>query len=116
MLSLASNPSCIIMDDELNILPTSSRVTEIQPIERDESGAPFVPAQKTAGELKELVGSLQDTMVRISNAMTKFGLEIRPMGCLFHHRAHIFRIVPIQHSKPTTGALTSYVCSLQELW
>lgn len=26
MLSLATNPACLLMDDELNILPTSSHV------------------------------------------------------------------------------------------
>ncbi len=50
------------MDDELNILPTSSRVKEIRPIERNEDGTPLLPASQTAGELKELVDSLQDTM------------------------------------------------------
>ena len=50
------------MDDELNILPTSSRVKEIRPIERNEDGTPLLPASQTAGELKELMDSLQDTM------------------------------------------------------
>lgn len=63
VLSLASNPNCVIMDDELNILPTSTRVRDIRPIERSEDGAPVLPSAKTAGELKDLVGTLQDTMV-----------------------------------------------------
>ena len=62
VLSLASNPNCIIMDDELNILPTSSRVREIKPIERNEDGSALIPASQNIGELKELVDSLQDTM------------------------------------------------------
>ena len=65
VLSLASNPNCIIMDDELNILPTSSRVREIKPIERNEDGSPLTPASQTADELKELIDSLQDTMASI---------------------------------------------------
>lgn len=65
MLSLASNPACIIMDDELNILPTSSHVKDIHPLQRNEDGTPAIPAPKAAGELKELVASLQDTMVGI---------------------------------------------------
>ena len=53
------------MDDELNILPTSTRVKDIKPIARDEDGNPVLPAKKTTGELKELFSSLQDTMVII---------------------------------------------------
>jgi len=39
VLSLASNPACILMDDELNILPTSSHVANIKPLPRDDDGA-----------------------------------------------------------------------------
>ncbi len=39
VLSLASNPACILMDDELNILPTSSHVANIKPLPRDDNGA-----------------------------------------------------------------------------
>ena len=63
VLSLASNPACIIMDDELNILPTSSHVKDIVPLQRNEDGSPVIPAPRAAGELKELTASLQDTMV-----------------------------------------------------
>jgi N-acetyltransferase 10 len=52
------------MDDELNILPTSSHVKDIHPIQRNPDGTPAIPAPKAAAELKELVASLQDTMVR----------------------------------------------------
>lgn len=38
VLSLASNPSCIVMDDELNILPLSSHVKSITPAESYEDG------------------------------------------------------------------------------
>ena len=51
------------MDDELNILPTSTHVKDIQPIERNPDGSALVPASKSADELKDLVTSLQDTMV-----------------------------------------------------
>ena len=68
VLSLASNPACIIMDDELNILPTSSHVKDIVPLQRNEDGSPAVPPPRAAGELKELAASLQDTMVRQSLA------------------------------------------------
>ena len=49
VLSLASNPACILMDDELNILPTSSHVANIKPLPRDDDGAR--PATAQAGKL-----------------------------------------------------------------
>ena len=64
MLSLASSRSCILMDDELNILPTSSHVKDIRPIERGPDGGPLLPPAGPATELKELVESLADTQVR----------------------------------------------------
>ena len=44
VLSLASNPACILMDDELNILPTSSHVANIKPLPRDDDGADVTEA------------------------------------------------------------------------
>ena len=69
MLSLASNPACIFMDDELNILPTSRHVAAIAPLPRDDSGAVVLPAGNVAGklDLAELVKSLADTQVRALN-------------------------------------------------
>ena len=65
VLSLASNPACLLMDDELNILPTSSHVSRIQPIPLTEDGLPDVPgAGGSAAELKELVESLKETQAR----------------------------------------------------
>ena len=64
MLSLASSRSCILMDDELNILPTSSHVKDIRPVERAPDGSPLPAPAGPATELKELVESLADTMVR----------------------------------------------------
>ena len=66
MLSLASNPNCLLMDDELNVLPTSSHVKSIAPVPLGEDGRPDVPgsgAEATA-ELKDLRESLADTQVR----------------------------------------------------
>jgi N-acetyltransferase 10 len=34
LLSLASCPTCIVVDDELNILPISSHIRNIQPVEK----------------------------------------------------------------------------------
>ena len=67
MLSLASNPACILMDDELNILPTSSHVARIAPLPLADDGTPAVStaSSSSAAELKELVASLADTQVRV---------------------------------------------------
>ena len=66
MLSLASNPNCLLMDDELNVLPTSSHVKGIAPVPLGEDGRPDVPGSgaEAAAELKDLRESLADTQVR----------------------------------------------------
>ena len=66
VLSLASNPNCLLMDDELNVLPTSSHVKSIAPIPVREDGPPDVPGSgaEAAAELKDLRESLADTQVR----------------------------------------------------
>ena len=66
VLSLASNRNCILMDDELNILPTSTHVKDIHPIERNPDGSAAIPESASKAELKDLVTSLQDTQVRSS--------------------------------------------------
>jgi len=65
VLSLASNPNCLLMDDELNVLPTSSHVKSIAPIPLREDGRPDVPENgaEAAAELKDLRESLADTQV-----------------------------------------------------
>ena len=65
VLSLASNPNCLLMDDELNVLPTSSHVKSIVPIPMGEDGRPDVPdnGAEAAAELKGLRESLADTQV-----------------------------------------------------
>ena len=60
VLSLASNRACILMDDELNILPTSSHVQSITPLPTAPDGA---TTNGPTAELKELVDSLADTQV-----------------------------------------------------
>ena len=54
VLSLAASPACLLMDDELNVLPTSGE------------GRALAPASAATGdaELAELVESLTDTQVR----------------------------------------------------
>ncbi len=63
MLSLTTNPACLLMDDELNILPTSSHVRDIRPLPRDDEGKVVVsgPSAAAAAELADLVSSLADT-------------------------------------------------------
>lgn len=66
MLSLASNTNCMLMDDELNILPISSHVRDgLKPIALNEDGTPDVPgSSETAAELKDLTESLRDVQAR----------------------------------------------------
>ena len=59
VLSLASNPSCLLLDDELNILPTSSHVRSIEPLPADAD----TPGIAKDTELKGLSESLSDTLV-----------------------------------------------------
>jgi N-acetyltransferase 10 len=58
VLSLASNAACILMDDELNILPTSTHVKSIVPVPEAAAGN-----SASAAELRDLVESLRDTQV-----------------------------------------------------
>lgn len=70
VLSLASNTACLLMDDELNILPTSSHVKHIEPIQLHPDGTPAVPNSEaqSAAELKDLASSLEDTQVSCHSA------------------------------------------------
>jgi N-acetyltransferase 10 len=63
VLSLASCPHCLMMDDELNILPTSSLIRQVEPVAiNPEDGLPFNdPGRVAKAELKELADSLSDT-------------------------------------------------------
>lgn len=70
MLSLASNKNCMLMDDELNILPCSTLVKYIVPIEVDEDGHPVGGTDKEVEkELSDLKESLEDAQV--SNIMNR---------------------------------------------
>jgi hypothetical protein len=64
VLSLAGCPNCLLMDDELNLLPTSSLVASIEPVPLDSDGLPLDdPSRASAAELKDLAASLADTQV-----------------------------------------------------
>lgn len=69
MLSLATNPACLLVDDELNILPTSTYAKTIEPISLNPDGAPVVTeagsSAQAATELKELGESLAETQVSV---------------------------------------------------
>lgn len=56
VLSLSNNPNTILMDDELNILPTSTLVKDIKPVAGSEG-----KESASAHELSELQESLKDT-------------------------------------------------------
>lgn len=60
VLSLASNPACILMDDELNILPTSTHVSNIKPVPEAAAGG-----SASAADLKDLVESLRETQASL---------------------------------------------------
>jgi hypothetical protein len=64
VLSMASCPSILLVDDELNILPTSTMIKSIEPVELDEDGLPRSSTALAAQrELKQLGESLADTQV-----------------------------------------------------
>lgn len=62
VLSVAGCDNCILMDDELNILPTSTYVRHIQPVPTNPDGTPAVPTPNVAAaaELKDLTESLRE--------------------------------------------------------
>ncbi|KAL6747969.1 hypothetical protein V8C86DRAFT_3147387 [Haematococcus lacustris] len=62
VLSLANCPTCLMMDDELNVLPTSSLIRYIEPVALGQDGTPLDdPSRPAQQELKELTASLADT-------------------------------------------------------
>jgi N-acetyltransferase 10 len=62
VLSLASNPHCLIMDDELNVLPTSSLIRHIAPLPTGPDGKLLNdPSAAGQAELADLKDSLTDT-------------------------------------------------------
>ena len=78
MLSLASNANCLLMDDELNVLPMSSHMKSIVPLPMREDGLPDVPnnGAEAAAELKDLRESLADTQVQTDTS------PLSSYGCL----------------------------------
>lgn len=62
VLSLSKCSSCILMDDELNVLPTSSHIREIKPVPTNPDGSLAIETEGmvASAELKELQDSLND--------------------------------------------------------
>ena len=62
VLSLSKCSSCILMDDELNVLPTSTHVRAIKPVPTNPDGSLAIETEGMAAsaELKELQESLSD--------------------------------------------------------
>ncbi|XP_050990993.1 RNA cytidine acetyltransferase [Labeo rohita] len=58
ILSLASCKTCVVIDDQLNILPISSHITNIKPVPPKTQDDGLSPREQ---ELKDLKESLQDT-------------------------------------------------------
>lgn len=62
VLSLAHCPTAILVDDELNILPTSSHIRSIAPVATNDDGsAVALPGRDAAAQLTTLAASLSDT-------------------------------------------------------
>ncbi|PNG99213.1 hypothetical protein TSOC_015014, partial [Tetrabaena socialis] len=62
VLSLAGCPHCLLLDDELNVLPTSSLIRFIEPLPTGPDGLPLEdPGRAAKEELAGLAGSLADT-------------------------------------------------------
>jgi N-acetyltransferase 10 len=62
VLSLSKCSSCILMDDELNVLPTSSHIRAIKPVPTNPDGSLAIETEGmvATAELKELQDSLTD--------------------------------------------------------
>ncbi|KAJ4768261.1 RNA cytidine acetyltransferase [Rhynchospora pubera] len=58
LLSIASCKACVVMDDELNILPISSHICNIQPVSASEDSEGLSERER---ELKDLKEQLRDT-------------------------------------------------------
>ena len=63
ILSLASCSSCLVVDDELNVLPISSHIKSIKPVRKgeDEDEDEAIAEGPSGRELRELKASLKDT-------------------------------------------------------
>eukprot|EP00357_Protocruzia_adherens_P000638 CAMPEP_0115041186 /NCGR_PEP_ID=MMETSP0216-20121206/45354_1 /TAXON_ID=223996 /ORGANISM="Protocruzia adherens, Strain Boccale" /LENGTH=1031 /DNA_ID=CAMNT_0002422729 /DNA_START=28 /DNA_END=3123 /DNA_ORIENTATION=- len=62
ILSLGSCKNCIVMDDELNILPISSHTREIKPIDNpqtEDGDAYVIPEEKELKDLKKSLASVE---------------------------------------------------------
>lgn len=64
LLSLGVNPACLVLDDELNLLPLSSHVRDIRPVsldgrQLDEKGDHI--ASRASVELRELQATMRET-------------------------------------------------------
>ena len=62
VLSLAKCSACILMDDELNVLPTSSHIRNIKPVPTNPDGSLAIEteASSSVAELQDLQESLSD--------------------------------------------------------
>ena len=63
ILSLASCSSCLVVDDELNVLPISSHIKSIKPVRKgeDEDEDEAIAEGPSGRELRELKASLKET-------------------------------------------------------
>uniref|UniRef100_A0A453IRM2 Uncharacterized protein n=1 Tax=Aegilops tauschii subsp. strangulata TaxID=200361 RepID=A0A453IRM2_AEGTS len=84
LLSIASCKACIVMDDELNILPISSHMKFIQPVTKNEDSEGLSERERELKDLKDqfredfpvgpLIGKCC-TMDQVQFALSKFSLS-----------------------------------------
>lgn len=81
VLSLAGNTSCLLVDDELNVLPTSSHVKSIEPLPVKADGTLDTDGTSSSGaELKGLADSLAETLVWCNSTMLNPIAQLAAVG------------------------------------
>lgn len=70
ILSLASCTQCLVVDDQLNILPISSATLEVEPVVPRSAGEALTPAEHELRELKESLEGTQPAHSLISQTKT----------------------------------------------
>lgn len=88
ILSLASCPVCVVMDDHLRVLPISSHLRDLQPVPPASTSAPLSPQEQELKELKESlkenppIGLLIDLCKTLDQV--SFFSEVITIICLTH--------------------------------
>jgi N-acetyltransferase 10 len=72
VLSMAHNPNCLLLDDELNVLPTSTLMSKIRPVSSVSENGDLASggASKELGELNEMLADTQPAGTLVSLCKT----------------------------------------------